>query len=161
MEKVLSIIKTIQKVSGEAPCKKTLQKIVYLIQEANEDLGYDYSIHYYGPYSADLDSEIRYQHNCGVIDISVDGYSHRLSVGDFSESVPIENSPTVERIISKFGEKSPSELELLATTLYVQRSISNNHRDEISKGVKRIKGSKYSDEEITESINTLVSNQYF
>ena len=44
--------KKITEING-APCKKTLQKIVFLIEAKHVNIGCDYGIHFYGPYSAD------------------------------------------------------------------------------------------------------------
>ena len=58
-ETVVSVVNELMEVSKKAPCKKTLQKIVYLIEEAGGPKKFDYTIHFYGPYSADLDFEIQ------------------------------------------------------------------------------------------------------
>lgn len=159
MSNVLSLIKSIQEIAGKAPCKKTVQKIAYLIQEAHEDLGFDYSIHFYGPYSADLDSEIRYLCSCGDLAIKIEDYGHMLSVAD-SLDVPPSNN-TIQKIISSFCSKSPSDLELLATTLYVQREITGATSKDIIDGVVKIKGTKYLESQIREAITELESNNYF
>jgi len=53
----LSLLVPIIKMISEyqSPGKKALQKLVYLVERKGLDLGYDYSIHYYGPYSSELD----------------------------------------------------------------------------------------------------------
>lgn len=159
MDNVLSLIKIIHDFSGTSPCKKTVQKIVYLIQEANEDLGFEYSIHFYGPYSAELDSEIRHLFNCGDLKIDKIDYGHMLSVNDSSNISPMNK--TADNVISKFSAKSPSDLELLATTLYVQREIPDSHIESIVAGVMKIKGTKYSKHQIEMAIQELVDNDYF
>ena len=161
MNNVLSLIKSIQEFTGESPCKKAIQKIVYLIQEANEDLGFDYSIHFYGPYSADLDSEIRYLCSRGELNINVNtmGYGHMISVDD---SVEISSAnPAVQNVVAIFGEKSPSDLELLTTTLYVQRESSDTGVKGIVNGVVKIKGAKYSEDRIKQAIKELEDKKYF
>ncbi len=159
MDNILNLIKAIEKVAGKSPCKKTVQKITYLVQEAKEDLGYDYSIHFYGPYSAELDSEIRYLNNCGKLNIKITDRGHMLSVDDDSDVTFSNNN--VRDIITYFGTKSPSDLELLATTLYVQREIQNSNIQNIVDGVEKIKGSKYSNAQINNAIDELVNYKYF
>lgn len=159
MSNVLSLIKSIQEFTGESPCKKTIQKIAYLIQEANENLGFDYSIHFYGPYSADLDSEIRYLCNCGDLNIDITDHGHMLSVSDSLEVPP--TAQAVQNIIAHFGLKSPSNLELLATTLYVQRETPNSNSQDIVDSVVKIKGTKYPEIQIKMAIKELESNNYF
>ena len=43
------IVKRINDIWGKKPGKKTLQKLVYLIQQKGINLNYDYGIHFYGP----------------------------------------------------------------------------------------------------------------
>jgi uncharacterized protein YwgA len=160
MNDVLGVIREIQNVSRKAPCKKTVQKIIYLIQEANCDLGFDYSIHYYGPYSEELDSDIRYQYGYGDLDIEITNHGHMLSVIDF-ENKTYEMNPIAKEIISIFGRKTPAELELLATTLYVQREIGSAKEEDIVNGVVSIKGTKYSQLNIGNAVKELVDRGYF
>jgi uncharacterized protein YwgA len=160
MNDVLGVIKEIQNVSEKAPCKKTVQKIVYLIQEAKCDLGFDYSIHYYGPYSAELDSDIWYQYGYGDLDIEITNHGHKLSViGSENKAYPINK--IAKKVISIFGRKTPSELELLATTLYVQREIESAEEEDIINGVVSIKGTKYSQLNIENAVKELIDNGYF
>jgi len=53
------LIPIIDKISHyQIPGKKVLQKLVYLIEKKGLNLGFDYSIHYYGPYCAQLDDAV-------------------------------------------------------------------------------------------------------
>ena len=159
MSSILNLIKSIQEITNVAPCKKTVQKMIYLIQEANEDYGFDYSIHYYGPYSAELDSEIRYLCTCGELNMDISSHGHMLSVSTSFTNQPLNQ--VTQNTITSFAMKSPSELELLATTLYVQREIHKTDIDNIVNSVTKIKGTKYSEAQIKEAIFELVKNGYF
>ncbi|MDR1992843.1 MAG: hypothetical protein LBQ98_05000 [Nitrososphaerota archaeon] len=158
MGNVLSVIKSIKDSTG-IPCKKVVQKVIYLIQETGEDLGFDYSIHFYGPYSAKLDSEIRYRYNRGDLNIDFTAHGHMLSVDDSLDIPPVNSS--IQEIITHFCSKNPSELELLATTLYIQRAIPHADKENILNNVLRIKGDKYSKTEIKEAIKELKNRGYF
>ena len=151
-KKLVSIIKKIQSTDG-APCKKKVQKIVYLIEEAGEDLGYEYSIHFYGPYSADLDYAIQNLYNHEELDIDITQYGHYISVND--SKTTIELSELVNRMIDTFSKEDPSDLELITTTRYVQDRINSTNNSDIIEGVKKIKGSKYDDVQIIEAIKKL------
>ena len=63
---IVNIIESITKKNG-APCKKTLQKMVYLIEKKGVSIGCDYGIHFYGPYSSDLDFAVREMCDEGVL----------------------------------------------------------------------------------------------
>ncbi|GHU99596.1 hypothetical protein FACS1894211_05270 [Clostridia bacterium] len=151
------VLRTIEETTQEAPCKKKVQKIVYLIENSDGHLGYKYGIHLYGPYSAALDQEItRLLWNEQLEIISPNGMSHTLNRKDKTEfSLSDHNKKTsIDKIIQKYAKQTPSELELLTTTLYVMQNISIQEFD-ILKWVKEIKGTKYSDKEIQDAAKKL------
>ena len=153
---IVNIIERITSISG-TPCKKTLQKIVFLIEAKHVDLGCDYGIYFYGPYSADLDYAVRALCDEGILKIDYSPIEHLISVIDNSEVESYSNE-TVNSVISSFGKESPAELELIATALYVYLQIQN--KNGIKDGVKKIKGNKYSDDRINMAINKLIENGY-
>lgn len=153
---IVSIIDKLTQSNGK-PCKKTLQKIVFLIEAKHVDLGCDYGIHFYGPYSADLDFAVRELCDKGVLKIDYTPMEHRISVEDATGAEAYSNE-TVDEIIDTFGKESPSELELLATALYVYLSLKE--KDKIKAGVKKLKGTKYPDRRIDLAISKLESTGY-
>jgi uncharacterized protein YwgA len=158
--RVLSIVQKIHDVGGKPPGKKVLQKLIYLIEEAGDDLGFEYGIHFYGPYSADLDYAVKYLYSYGLLDIETTPTEHKISLpGNNGKLPPL--SDTANRIIGRFGSKTPSDLELLATTLYVQRAISTTDTDNILRGVQKIKGAKYPVDKISDAVTTLQAEQFF
>jgi uncharacterized protein YwgA len=159
MSNALSVIKAIQQSADSSPCKKKVQKITYLLQEANNKRVFDYSIHFYGPYSAELDSEIRYLYSRGDLDIDITAREHNISVNN-SQKVPCVNSND-KKIIENFSSRKPSELELLTTALYIQRAIPNANDKTIIDGVIKFKGNKYSTPQIEEAIKELKNKKYF
>ena len=170
MDGILGLVRSIQKDTGERPCKKKIQKIVYLIQEAHEDMGFDYSIYFYGPYSSGLDSEIRYLCDCGSLSVEISEHGHKLSVNpllEASSTDDVVHNEAINKVISYFGSKTPYELELLATTLYVQRELpqttelSRAVEAEIITGVIKLKGTKYSKLQIKQAMEELGQQSYF
>jgi len=162
MSDTLNVIQAMKKAHprDKAPCKKAIQKMIYLIQEMKMDLGFDYRIHLYGPYSADLDIEMRYL--CGRGDLIMTdepGQGHLLEVDADMEVAAV--SPEALRIISSFISKTPSDLELLTTALYVKRALPEAGIEEIIKGVIKIKGQKYSEEQIKGATAELQEKEYF
>ena len=153
---IVSIIDKITKING-APCKKALQKIVFLIEAKNVSLGCDYGIHFYGPYSADLDFAVRKLYDEGILSIDYTPLDHRISVVD-SSMVNDYTDGTVDQIIESFAQETPGELELIATALYV--FLSTNDKSKIIAGVKKLKGAKYSDSRIDSAITKLIYNGY-
>lgn len=153
---IVNIIEKITKTNG-APCKKTLQKIVFLIEAKQVNLGCDYGIHFYGPYSADLDFAVRDLCDEGILRIDYTPMEHLISVIDHSVAGSYSNE-VVDKVIASFGKESPAELELIATALYVY--LRTKSKENINAGVKKLKGAKYPDARIDAAIKKLIENGY-
>lgn len=150
-EAILSIIDKLTKIN-EAPCKKTLQKIVFLIEAKQVDLGCDYGIHFYGPYSSDLDFAVRELCDEGSLTIKYTPLEHRICTCEKDRQYEYANA-IVDEIITEFAMTSASELELLATALYsylIDKDIC-----QIVSRVEKIKGEKYSKQRINSAIERL------
>lgn len=52
------VVAIINAAGGEVVGKTRLQKIVYLVQESRDSIGFDFEYHHYGPYSAELSDNI-------------------------------------------------------------------------------------------------------
>ncbi len=153
---IVSIVEKIAAHNGP-PCKKTLQKIVFLIEAKHVNLGFDYGIHFYGPYSADLDFAVRELSDDGVLSVNYTPMEHFISVNN-SINIPEYSNPTVDEVIDEFSKDSPSELELIATALYVY--LQSRNTDAIKPGVIKIKGTKYTDARIDAAIERLSKTGY-
>lgn len=153
---IVEIVDKITKINN-SPCKKTLQKIVFLIESKHVDLGCEYGIHFYGPYSSDLDFAVRELCDKGVLKIDYTPKEHLISVVNHA---PVRHclNTTANEIINNFGQKSPSELELIATALYMYICLKD--KEKIKAGVKKLKGNKYSDYKIDTAINLLIETGY-
>lgn len=153
---IVKVISRITKNNG-VPCKKTLQKIVFLIEAKHVDLGCDYGIHFYGPYSADLDFAVRELNDEGILKIDYTPMEHLISV--VNDSFGNDNiNPTANEVVDEFSRETPSELELIATVLYVYLQVRDINR--IKAGVIKIKGSKYSEARIDSAIERLKTTGY-
>lgn len=154
-----AIVSVISKLSAikRAPCKKTLQKIVFLIEAKNVDLGCDYGIHFYGPYSADLDFAVRELCDDGVLEIKYTSMEHRISVVDNSVASRYNNQ-IVNDVLDEFGKDTPSNLELLATALYVYLQVRDASK--VKNGVVKIKGTKYTERQIDTAVARLRRTGY-
>ncbi len=153
---IVKIIESITKKNG-APCKKTLQKMVYLIEKKGVNIGCDYGIHFYGPYSPDLDFAVREMCDEGVLMIEYSSMEHKIKIVDKSFIEPYENG-VIDEVINQFGRETSAELELLATALYVYYQVAD--AEKIKAGVLKIKGSKYSERRIDSAIECLKTNGF-
>jgi uncharacterized protein YwgA len=159
---LLDIIDEITNENG-APCKKTLQKIVYLVEEKNIELGFDYVIHYYGPYSSDLDFTVQKMVWDGLLNVTRTNNGHIISRNEKcgEEEQDYVKNRDMLNIVKNFAKDSPSTLELLATTLFVERNTIEKTKDKIMSGVIKIKGDKYNKTEIDDAILRLSQENYF
>ena len=148
---LVSIIKGITSYKAP-PCKKTLQKIVFLIEAKNIDIGCDYGIHFYGPYSSDLDFAVRELSDEGVLQIQYTSMEHIITVVDDS-LVDSYSNDTANKVIEEFSKESPS-----ATALYVY--LQNRDIHKIKSDVIKIKGSKYTERRIDDAIRKLEQAGY-
>lgn len=157
------IIKRINDIWGEKPGKKTLQKMVFLIEQKGIDLGYDYGLHFYGPYSGALDAATTFLNADGVIEFDYSGYSHLMSIDEKNFAVEPDGLSAaqlvqIDALIEYFKGQSPSELELLTTAIYAYDHLEDKSKESIISGVQKIKGSKYSNEHIQCSLENF---EYF
>lgn len=154
---VAYIIKRINEIWEKSPGKKTLQKIVFLIEQKGVDLNFQYGLHFYGPYSSTLEAVTTFLSTDGVVDFDYSGYSHRMRVNEQFDVLPDGLSDNqedeIDKIISHFKGRSPSELELLTTAIYAYNNLEDKTKESVINGVLKIKGSKYTQEQIMHSLD--------
>lgn len=157
---VAYIIKRINDVWEIKPGKKILQKIVFLIEEKGIDLGYEYGLHFYGPYSGTLDLDTKFLHADGIINFDYSGYSHLMGINEKdyevnSDGLSSKQQEEIDKLLERFQGQSPSDLELLTTAIYAYNHLEDKSKKDIIGGVQKIKGSKYSIEQIEEALKEL------
>ncbi|MEG0682424.1 MAG: hypothetical protein RR434_02765 [Raoultibacter sp.] len=149
--------------------KKKFQKLIYLVEKVGGvNLGYEYSIYFYGPYSAALNDDLGLLVSRGLVHYEIQAYSHliradkekidqsRTSTDESASGLTQEDRDRINEILVRFGGKSPSALELLTTAHYVAGLLGKSKSSEsIQAGVKKIKGSKYTSQEIENAISEL------
>lgn len=152
------IINEIASITNHPPVKKALQKTVFLLETKGVDLGFDYILHFYGPYCAELDHETARLSADGVVIFDYSQYGHKMTVS--SEYVSLVESDLskdslrlIKDVITHYKTKSPSDLELLTTAIYAYKHTNAKTRKDIIEKVKTIKGTKYSDQEIQWALN--------
>ncbi len=156
-DNVAYIIKRINDIWREEPGKKTLQKLVFLIEQKGIHLGYEYGLHFYGPYSGALDEDTAFLSADGVIEFNYFGCSHLMSINEENFTVEPDGLSDIQRevidqLIIYFQGQSPSDLELLTTAIYAYDHLEDKSKDNIISGVQKIKGPKYSREQILDSL---------
>lgn len=144
----------------KAPGKKMVQKLMYLIERKGVSLNLNYSIHFYGPYSAVLDNELHMLAAQGIVEIVIEGVTHKIktrSQGKELSSLSPEEKQVVEEIQKNFGEKTASELEAMTTLDYVAHTLlgSKGDMEQVVREVKKIKGDKFDINYLRQEYNKL------
>ena len=150
---LLDIICRIKNRCNHSPGKKQLHKLVYLIQAKGYDLGYEYGIHFYGPYSDDMNRDLISLCVNGDIEFQIEGLTHKIvPILDDMHSIPSPDTALVEWVIDTYKDYNASRLELLTTVHFIAVNLGSSD-NEILTGVKRIKGNKYPESDIMEAIS--------
>ena len=144
--------------TGNLPVKKALQKTVFLIEKKGVQLGFDYVLHFYGPYCADLDHETSRLSADGIVNFNYSQFGHKMSISEGCEEISSEDLTCdqihiIEDVITRYKEKTASDLELLTTAIYAFDFAGATTRSGVIDNVKRIKGNKYNDQEIEWALN--------
>ena len=137
--------------------KTHIQKAMYFAQQAaGLQLDFRYVIHYYGPYSFELDSFIQSLESQGVLNVVAepDGYGYRVSVGEttIEERLDDEMKKRVQVIAGYFGGLNAGELELLSTSYYVLLRFPGAKKDTQIREVRRLKP-RFSRKEIAQALD--------
>ena len=99
----------------------------------------------------------------GVIEFDYSGRSHLMGIKTEAfevkpKELSEEQQHVIDDLITQFEGYSPSDLELLTTAIYAYEHLDDKSRASIINGVKKIKGSKYSQEQIEQSLQNF---EYF
>lgn len=146
------------------PGKKMLQKLMYLIGRKGVDLDLNYSIHFFGPYSAKLDNTMHILESYDKLRIDTSGITHVIRLGDnpISGNLEEQDQEKVDFVLDHFIMKTAHELEAITTLDYVATEMfgGNGKDQQIIDKVKQIKGTKFSAEYLADGLNTLKQCQY-
>ena len=144
--------------------KTKIQKITYFLQESvGVPLMYPFRMHYYGPYSDDLDGTLSLAQILGYIDIKPDseGFGYHVTpslgsvAGRFDEcDLSTDQIRAIERVTKILGNLETADLELYATIHFIGRSRGGLPKDETLNTVGRLKP-KFSKGTIDQAYQTL------
>lgn len=170
---ILERISLIIKMSDTIPNigKTAVMKCIYLLQTIKKiPLGYHFEIYTYGPYSSVVMDEIDYARQCGFISVESMTYptgqfGYQIKCNEYgkdmvSKSTLVSNYETeINDIMSEFGDKKASELELLSTIVFVATVYKLQSKEEITDLVEKIKP-KFKKEYIGEKYDYLKERAY-
>ncbi|MFO7966521.1 MAG: DUF4065 domain-containing protein [Archaeoglobaceae archaeon] len=150
-DKVLEYIVSRLNERTEQVGKTTVQKIMYFLKRLGI-VDYEYTMHYYGPYSSEVENRLRQLESSNQLRISWNsdrGYFIRLSEEHSDINVDKEKKQSIDHIIENFYSKSAKELSLIATVLYFYPKLPEN---DIIESVRKLKP-QFSTDEISDALN--------
>jgi len=107
--------------------KIKIQKLIYFLQFiCKVPLGYVYKMHYYGPYSDELNDDLIVMQSNENVKIEVDpsGYGYHIIPGTeavaIDENVLTKYSEQIDKCLGEFGDFSPNQLEIISTLHFVK-----------------------------------------
>jgi uncharacterized protein YwgA len=128
LERLARLRQLVQEAGGAVDGRKKLQKLVYLCQKADGDLGYSFGFHYYGVYSAELAQDVMAATRFGLLtEQAMDGGlgqgSYRVSLGD-KQAPELGNAGKLPdpatALVRQLSGESASVLEVLSTIVYLR-----------------------------------------
>ncbi len=145
--------------------KTKIQKIAYFLQESiGVPLKLRFRMHYYGPYSEELDSVLSLAQSLGYIDIRPDlkGFGYHVTPVENSlrfrpQEYDISKEPLIDEIdgvISILAGLETVQLELYATIHFISGPESKLTKGQTLETVKRLKP-KFSLSQIEQAYQTL------
>ena len=148
--------------------KTKIQKITYFLQEAHGiPLVYPFRMHFYGPYSDELDGVLSLTSSLGYIDINPDpnGYGYHVTpvkerVGmpwqgyDRRHDKEVKEYGDIARWIKFLGKLDTPKIELYATIHFIGGPKGVASKEETLTTVKRLKP-KFTEPEIRKAYHDL------
>lgn len=135
MAKRFSVILELVRLAKTRVGKTFLQKAIYVLQEwLSLDLGYDYKLYLYGPYSEELSQDIDVLRDLGLVEIGSDatGYGYSIELNNkggkfLSENLGIYmvDEGKLQKVISLLGTSDVKNMGLLSTVLYLAKATAD------------------------------------
>lgn len=114
-----------------------VQKCAFFLQHLyGLDMGYSFVIYHYGPYSFDLEEELALGRWQGWVTVEPDpsGYGVHYQPGtnhpEGGSGLSDAHRRVVDAVVDRLGGLRVRQLELLATTYYLQKGLDGRIRDE-------------------------------
>ena len=135
------IVELAERLEGRPFGRTALQKLTYLLQELRGvDVGYEFPLHTYGPYSselsADLDTLAAMQGVQVLPDARQGGFqitagARAASVLEVGGESARRHSDAIGAVVDEFGGMTAKELELRATLVFAERD-ARRRRERLS-----------------------------
>jgi|GEM_PF-573656 uncharacterized protein YwgA len=132
--------------------KTKIQKILFLLTRKHI-VDFDYSMHYYGPYSPEVSNELLVAETAGIIQSKwKDDKGFFIEKGPnekkFEEEIEKDEISAIDEIVEVFGKYNAKKFTILATLLFLNDKKGFFSKEDLVEEVHRIK--KYPVQDIRE-----------
>ncbi|WP_018130887.1 hypothetical protein [Effusibacillus pohliae] len=128
--RILKIFDAVGSVHG----RKKFQKMVHLLTSSGADFPFTFEYHHFGPYSAELQEEIAFLVQQGLLAESKENeaYVYRITEKGRAFKENLENSGVcrfhlAEAVVASLSEKNPQFLEMVSTYAFLLESGYDVH----------------------------------
>ena len=121
--------------------KTVVQKTVSMLTR-EKVIDFDYSMYHYGPYSAQVSSELNLAENIGTVEIdwiSDKGYFIQSKSDELEGVLSDDDKQAIDRVIDRYGMFNAIELSIIATALFVKDDFEVNDNEELVRVVASLK----------------------
>lgn len=119
---LLSLFDNVEKIHG----RKKVQKMIHLFEISGVELSFKYEYHHFGPYSAELQAELNFLVNQGLLDETKAEGAYVYAITDkgkeFKEKLQAEEEYQIyfdDGLLHEFMSKSSQFLEVVSTYAYL------------------------------------------
>ncbi len=137
----LAVIRRIADTASD-PGKTMIQKIVYFLQEGRGiPLGYRFKMHYYGPYSEQLDGNLSLANAMGIVEIrpGTEGFGFHVTPGEYNVEGSNWDWNKIDPTIQELSQLEIWRLELITTTHFVKSIRPQADEREVMDMVRKLK----------------------
>jgi uncharacterized protein YwgA len=149
--------------------KVKMQKVIYFLQEAcGVDLEYDFFMHYYGPYSPELNNTLQEMKTEGLLQFSLaifpSYYGYQIDPGEKASKeiqIPAKIREKADKIVELFNMYDAQKMELLASIHFVRAILMEQGKKSDKKSVVnevQLLKPKFEQEKIAEAYEELQQN---
>lgn len=140
-----AIVSTIKKwhSAGRGKLGRTiLQKLIYFVKSKGVPLSFDYELYHYGPFCQELSERVDWLQVDNVIDDKGSGNESNYVPGSRADEVTenhldVQNEILIDQVVNSFLQKTPRDMELLATVHFVKKSGGLNK--DISRTLREVR----------------------
>lgn len=166
MEVQALIAQILKKMDSGIHGRVQLQKLVYFCKAFGTDVNTNYKLYIYGPYSQQVADSLQ----DGVQDeifIEANGsigkgqkYAEYIDSLPETEILKDRQEEIVAAVLGGFGSLSTKQLEILATTFFINRQqkalFGSSDEESVLEKVRRAKASRFSEDEIENSYQRML-----